>query len=80
MLCGKLYKITKIAWQMLAQSDIHKHGEILVLPHNYVYTVAMHLSLDVLIVREVGLGDTENVHCDYCNKWQCDYCGDIAVE
>ena len=28
----------------------------------------------------VGLGDTENVPCDNCNKRQCDYCGDIAVE
>ena len=24
----------------------------------------------------VGLGDTENVPCDNCNKRQCDYCGD----
>ena len=24
--------------------------------------------------------DTENFHCDNCNKRQCDYCGDIAVE
>ena len=28
----------------------------------------------------VGLGDTGNVPCDNCNKRQCDYCGDIAVE
>ena len=28
----------------------------------------------------LGLGDTENVPCDNCNKKQCDYCGDIAVE
>ena len=28
----------------------------------------------------LGLGDTENVPCDNCNKRQCDYCSDIAVE
>ena len=28
----------------------------------------------------LGVGDTENVPYDNCNKRQCDYCGDIAVE
>ena len=28
----------------------------------------------------IGLGDTENVPCDNCNKRQCNYCGNIAVE
>ena len=28
----------------------------------------------------LGLGDTENVPCDNCNKRQCNYCGNIAVE
>ena len=28
----------------------------------------------------VGLGNTENVPCDNCNKRQCDYCSNIAVE
>ena len=32
------------------------------------------------VIPDVGLGDTENVPCDNCNKRQCDYCGDIAVE
>ena len=33
-----------------------------------------------LVTVRVGLGDTENVPCDNCNKRQCNYCGDIAVE
>ena len=28
----------------------------------------------------IGLGDIENFHCDNCNKRQCDYCGNIALE
>ena len=37
---------------------------------------ALHYSIDQLI----GLGNAENLHCDNCNKRQCDYCGDIALE
>ena len=31
-------------------------------------------------ICHVGVGDTENVPCDNCNKRQWDYCGDITVE
>ena len=32
------------------------------------------------MIGKLGLGDTENVHCDYCNKRWCDYCGNIAIK
>ena len=45
----------------------------------------MHVELtysdfSIQIFCNVGLGDTENVPCDNCNKRQCDYCSNIAVK
>ena len=35
--------------------------------YTYVHTYALI----------IGLGDTENVPCDNCNKRQCNYCSEI---
>ena len=43
-------------------------------------TDKLKLYFEGFIFILVGLGDTENVPCDNCNKKQCDYCNDIAVE